>query len=144
MEFFAGSVFTLILLSIIRAFIVRVDLKNRYEVKKITYSQSRIYSLIGYAIAQSINPPEPRRTQSRERSLKNSMPVVFTDNLAYWIKDNQFYQANVTNGKIDNSTTKIVDTMGMDKVELDKMFFIVQKLTEGKNNDGGNPGVKDL
>ena len=34
--------------------------------------------------------------------------------------------------------------MAMDKVELDKMFFIVQKLTEGKNNDSGNPGVGGL
>jgi len=34
--------------------------------------------------------------------------------------------------------------MGMNKVELDKMFFIVQKLTEGKHNDSGDPGFKNL
>jgi hypothetical protein len=31
--------------------------------------------------------------------------------------------------------------MTMDKVELDKMIFIVQKLTEGTRNDFGNPGI---
>jgi hypothetical protein len=28
----------------------------------------------------------------------------------------------------------------MDKVELDKMIFIVQQLTEGMKNDGGSTG----
>ena len=64
-----------------------------------------------------------------------------TDDRAYWIKDNTFYEANLVDGEVDKNTTKVVDTMTMDKVELDKMAFIVQKLTEGTRNDFGNPGI---
>jgi hypothetical protein len=144
MEFLLGSIFTLILLSAIRMFILKSDLNKRYAIKKILYTQSHIYRLVGYAISQAVGIKDPIDRQSSHLLNKNQIKVVFADNHAYWIKDNNFYQASVINGKIDNSTTKIVDTMGMDRVELDKMFFIVQKLTEGNNHDGGNSGVKDL
>jgi len=144
MEFLLGSIFTLILLSAIRMFVLKSDLNKRYSVKKILYTQSYIHKLVGYAIDQAVGIKDPIERQSGQLLNKNHIKVVFADNYAYWIRDNNFYQASVVNGKIDNSTTKIVDTMGMNKVELDKMFFIVQKLTEGNNHDGGNSGVKDL
>jgi hypothetical protein len=65
---------------------------------------------------------------------------MFLDGRAYWIKDNQFYCADLVNGNVDQETAKPVDTMGMDKVQLDKMFFIVQKLTEGKADDRRSSG----
>lgn len=144
MEFFLGSVFTLVLISVIRSLILKSNVLNDNAPMRIFYSQSYVHSLVGQRVADLIYPPEPKRTQSRELIPKNSIRVIFADNYAYWIKDNKFYQAVVVNGEIDNSTTKVVDTMGMSKVELDKMFFIVQKLTEGKNHDGRNPGVTDL
>ena len=85
---------------------------------------------------------EFKATQAFLNDEKNKQRMIFTENRAYWIKDNAFYQADLLEtGEIDNSTTKVVDTMTMDKVELDKMIFIVQKLTEGKRNDFGNPGI---
>ena len=144
MEFFLGIIFTLILLSIARALFIKSKIIEKYKINKLQYTQSYIYSLVVNNIAKQLASPEPKETQARAFLAKTVMRVVFSDNLAYWIKDNQFYQANVINGQIDNSTTKIVDTMGMNKVELDKMFFIVQKLTEGKHNDSGDPGFKNL
>lgn len=144
MEFFAGVLFTFILISTVRFLFLRSDIDSRYASTRIIYTQSHVHSLVSSKIASLIMPPEPPKTQSRDLLSKNQIRVVFADNQAYWIKDSIFYQADVINGEIDNSTTKIVDTMAMDKVELDKMFFIVQKLTEGKQNDGGNPGVKGL
>jgi hypothetical protein len=88
--------------------------------------------------------PKAKNTQSRNLVSNHELRVVFVDGLAYWVKDNCFYQANVIEGKIDDFSKKVVDTMGMNKVELDKMFFIVQKLTEGKKNDGRGRGLKGL
>ena len=55
--------------------------------------------------------------------------------MAYWIKDNQFYQSNINEQGIDKENSRVVDTMGMDKVQLDKMLFIMDKLREGINDD---------
>ena len=65
---------------------------------------------------------------------------MFVDDRAYWIKDNQFMVAETENGMVVNDTSARVDTMAMDSVELDKMVFIVGKLTEGINNDRGDSG----
>jgi hypothetical protein len=43
-------------------------------------------------------------------------------------------------GYVDKETTRRVDTMGMDKVELDKMLFIMDQLRDGKINDSGSSG----
>jgi hypothetical protein len=39
-------------------------------------------------------------------------------------------------------SVKPVDIMGMDAVELEKMIFIIEKLTEGTANDSGDSGNK--
>lgn len=144
MEFLLGSVFTIVLFSIVRFVVLKLNLKDRYSISPIIYTQSRIHSLVGKRVAELIYPKDLPKTQSRELLSKSEIKVIFSDKHAYWIRDHKLYQADIINGQIDNSTKKIVDTMAMDKVELDKMFFIVQKLTEGNNNDGRNPGVKDL
>jgi hypothetical protein len=51
--------------------------------------------------------------------------------LAYWIEDNNVYSAEHNELGILPETKKIVDMMTIDKVELDKMILIVEKLTEG-------------
>lgn len=144
MEFLLGSIFTMLLFSAVRFVVLKLNLKDRYSVNPIIYTQSRIHALVGQKVAELIYPNDPPKTQARELMAKKEIRVVFSDRHAYWIGDNKLYQADVVNGQIDNSTKKIVDTMAMDKVELDKMFFIVQKLTEGKNNDSGNSGVGGL
>lgn len=65
--------------------------------------------------------------------------VAIIDNLAYWISDNAVFVAGINeDGFIDKESARPIDTMGMDKVELDKIGFIVERLTEGNNNDSGN------
>lgn len=61
-------------------------------------------------------------------------------NKAYWIKDNAFYEADLDGKNIDKESARIVDTMQMDKVQLDKMLFIMDQLRDGKSDDSGNPG----
>jgi|688.fasta_scaffold00107_45 hypothetical protein len=144
MEFLFGIVFGIASLYIAAKVIQKLEIARRFTVYPIRRSQSYIHSLLLFALQNLQDDPEPIKTQSRDLMAKQSMTVVFVDGNAYWIKDNKFYQASVINGQIDNSTIKTVDTMGMDRVELDKMFFIVQKLTEGKQNDSGDSGFKNL
>jgi hypothetical protein len=144
MEFLFGIVFGIASLYIAAKIMQKLDIARRFTVYPINRSQSYIHSLLLSAFQNLQYEPEPTKTQSRDLISNKSMTVVFVDGNAYWIKDNKFYQALVINGQIDNSTIKTVDTMGMDKVELDRMFFIVQKLTEGKQNDSGDSGFKNL
>jgi len=61
------------------------------------------------------------------------------DNNAYWIKDNVFYMADMSSdGMVDKDTTRIVDTMAMNKVQLDKMMFIIDRLREDTYDSGGS------
>ena len=68
--------------------------------------------------------------------------VIIFDNDAYWIKDNIFYKAPLVNELIDKEAAEQVDTIHMDKVQLDKMLFIMDKLRDGKSHDSGSTGDK--
>lgn len=48
--------------------------------------------------------------------------------------------ADFKNNEIDKNSVRTVDTMSMDKVQLDKMFFIIDKLTGRDKNDSGGSG----
>ncbi len=68
-----------------------------------------------------------------------------TGGKAYWINDNKLFEAPISEeGLIDYSSSSPIDTMTMDKVELDKISFIVEKLTEGDNDDRSNPRNKNV
>ena len=60
--------------------------------------------------------------------------IIMVGSRAYWISENQVLEAPVTpEGFVDQTMATPIDTMGMDKVELEEIAFIVEKLTEGKN-----------
>jgi len=80
------------------------------------------------------------KTQSREHFNKNNFKVIIVDNQAYWIKDNIFYQAPMIDQSIDKESAQQVDTTDMNKVQLDQMLFILDKLREGINDDSRGSG----
>jgi hypothetical protein len=86
---------------------------------------------------------KPRRLKTRTQSTiqhdKTNIRVIILDNNAYWIKDNMFYKAPLVNELIDKESAEQVDTMGMDKVQLDKMLFIMDRLREGIGDDSRGP-----
>jgi hypothetical protein len=115
---------------------------DNYKVPSISYTQSYTHDLISPLL-----PPggltgayKPLVSQAQKHQDKTNVRVLFVDDKAYWIKDNQFMVAETENGMVVNDTSTRVDTMAMDSVELDKMVFIVGKLTEGINNDSGDSG----
>lgn len=139
MDFLIGALVALAALFVVSKFILSESEIKKTMIPKIVYRQSHLYNLIKPAI-DYVDRTQLPITQSYKHEMSTKLRVVFADDIAYWIKDNAFYQADVVDGLVDESTTKVVDTMGMDKVELNKMIFIVQQLTEGMTNDGSSTG----
>lgn len=137
MEYVLGSVITLI------SFFVFNKMTKKLVAQKMPipmFTQSRKIELIkNYLI--DITTPEPEtKTQSRENLKKNSIKAFFWADNVYWIENGFLVTAKLNDDKIDETTKKRVDTYSLDKVELDKITFIVDKLTEGNKDDSGNSG----
>lgn len=140
MEFLFGILFSFFTILFTRRFILTEKVFEETAPKSVVYRQSHIKLLTQAASFGFFDFPV-KATQSRKIIEKTQTRIIFSEDKAYWIKNNTFLQADLVDGIVDESTTKVVDTMTMDKVELDKMIFIVQKLTEGISNDGGSSGL---
>jgi hypothetical protein len=140
MEFVLGILFAFATVFFVRKVVLTDSVVANLAVQKIVYRQSYVYELTAPFLQHYPKNISMPNTQSFEYEAKNKLRVFIAEDKAYWIKNNAFYESSVVDGMIDESTTKVVDTMGMNKVELDKMIFIVQQLTEGMTNDGGSTG----
>jgi hypothetical protein len=128
MEYLIGSIATFCMLAYL-ANKVRKNVPARFKMAE--YSQMRSYENIKlFFPAFMYEKPRMAETQLSKYHKSLQMRVIFIDNKAYWIKDNTVYSADLENGQVNQNTTKPIDTMAMDKVELDKMSFIVEMLTE--------------
>ena len=138
MEYVVGAVLTLVIVATANRLITK-QLKNEKRTV-VRYSQSHIYSLVA-PIMFVFNSSIPKRSsQSYNYQEEAYIRVVIVDGKAYWIKENTFYTAEVVDGMVDKESTKEVDTMSMNDVELKKMLVIVETLREGKDNDSGSTG----
>lgn len=136
MEYFLGSLITLIIMSYFGKRSAKIIAKNP---KPVIYSQSYIDKLVSDMIFDKFVPPLKKDTQSSKYLDGGHVKVIIIDGEAYWIVNQTLYVAKMVDGLVDSETTKKVDTMGMNDVQLEKTEFIVQKLTEGKGNDSGYP-----
>lgn len=130
MEFLIGSIVTFIGMFFFRKSVIPIV---SAKPKKIHSSQSVIFELTKDLIPISgpTFPVRPKR-QSSEYEKKNTTRIIYMDNQAWWIESGSLTVADITEeGEIDFESKKGVDTMTMDKVQLDKTIFIVEKLTEG-------------
>jgi hypothetical protein len=141
MEYLLGSLITLITIFITNR-IINKSTNTALKSKPIFYSQSVIHSTLAPLLPSNkeLLAAERKSTQSKKHMLKNSIRVLLTDDRAYWIKDNIFYTAEVINGLVQEETTNKVDIMGMDDVQLKEMSFIVEKLTEGIDDENRYSG----
>ncbi len=136
MEYFLGSLITLLIMSYFGKRSAQVLSKKPVGIK---LSQAYIDTLVTSKIIQEILPPLKKKTQSSKHQKGEEVRVIIIEGKAYWIVQQTLYVADIVDGMVDNETTKKVDTMTMDNVQLEKTQFIVQKLTEGKGNDSGYP-----
>lgn len=147
MEYFIGSLVTFVCMSYWYKMFAKIKSKKFFT--KVGHTQSQYYILINFArsvtneISNDINNSKP--SQSLNHFDKNHLRVFVFENKAYWILNNKVYSANFNNGFVDKDTTSELDTMTMNKVELKKIMFVIEKLTEGlDSNERRNSGNKDI
>ena len=137
MEYLIGSVVTLVVVLTLSA----VYSRYRPELSRgitVRYSQSHVHELVAPFYPTNSELAKPLQSQAKRNYDKRHIRILSWEGKAYWIKDNIFYVADIVNGDVDDATATQVDTMAMDKVQLDKMMFIVGKLTEGLSDDYWN------
>lgn len=137
MEYLIGSLGTLLgfllALSIIR------KSAGQILVPKLIARQSRNHSILrDYYVIPHYH--KPLKTQATDYFDRTHSRVAIVDNKAYWIQNNALLCADIIDGIVDENSTKVVDTMALNDVELNKMILVVDKLTEGIANDSGDPG----
>jgi hypothetical protein len=139
MEYFLGSAVTLLAMFITTRLILPRNKKNIRS--PFRYRQSQIFETVKplLPLIDFIEKPRVKR-QSSNHVDKVNIRVIIVDSLAYWVKDNIFYVADIDGMDIQKDTARIVDTIHMDKVQLDKMLFIMDQLRDGKDNDSGSSG----
>jgi hypothetical protein len=137
MEYFLGSIITLIVIFFVKKYLTT---KVNTKIRPIRFSQTRALELSINIIKTVIKPIEIPDTQSSIHYNNNTLKILIFGKYAYWIKENTLYVADIVDGEIDHESTKEVDTMDMDKVQLEKMIYIVEQLREGMPNDSWDSG----
>jgi hypothetical protein len=108
--------------------------------KTFVYRQTNIFELVKPLLPPISSLKPDRKSQAINHENKTNVKVIIMGNQAFWIKDNMFYMADMDGQHINKESTKRVDTMAMDKVELDKMLFIMDQLRDRNINDSGSSG----
>ena len=139
MDFIAGAVTITIILYLAMKYFEKLYSISE-EPKRYNFTQSALHEMIKPLLPKDIFKVENKKTQSYEYEKRTNVRVIILDGMAYWIKDNQFYQSDINEHGINKEGSRVVDTIGMDKVQLDKMLFIMDKLREGLSNDSGDSG----
>lgn len=130
MEFLIGTIVAFAGIFIVRKTVMPTINKKRI---RLSFSQSKLFDITKdlVPISAPAFPQRPNR-QSSEYEKKNSTRVIYIDNQAWWIENGSLTVADIKeDGQVDFENKKGVDTFAMDKVQLDKTIFIVEKLTEG-------------
>jgi hypothetical protein len=125
-------------LTILLVFITYVFASRSRVIKHEIISQSMLLSR--YSNAKKYSRKLNTNTQSKKHFDKTNVKVIIVDNQAYWIKDNIFYKAPLVNQLIDKDSAEQVDTTDMNRVQLDQMLFILDKLREGISDDSRGSG----
>ena len=133
MDFLLGTVTTTLILFIFLVFLI--NKRNKREpFFLIRYSQSHIHRILSPLLPQvdQISKINNKDNQSSKHLKNTNVSVLIVEGKAYWTKNNVFYVSNIVDGDIDKNNAQVVDTMGMNKVELDKMLFIIDQLRKGE------------
>jgi hypothetical protein len=142
MEYLLGSLTTMFGIAIL--YIAYQSFNYKSRTIKVVSSQSRTFEMLSSSVIMIPSKRTNRITQALKHFESIKVRILMTGTKAYWIKDNSVYVADMQDGNILNETTKIVDMMAIDKVQLDEMIFIIEKLTEGQLNDRWDSGNQEF
>jgi len=139
MEFLFGAITTVISMLLGKVYLNKIT--NIKPLKAPIMSQATRFQILKPFLEYMHYSNNLLESQSTKFYTNNSVKVLFTEGKAYWVNNNSFYTADINEeGLVEEESTREVDIMAMDKVELEEMFFIVEKLTEGKRNDNWGSG----
>lgn len=140
MEYAIGFLFTLFSAYCVAQLHKKYNIFYEFKKTHLRPSQSHNHNLLKYSFIKE-NIKINTKSQSKIHDSKINIRVIIMDNQAYWIKDNAFYTADIRiDGNVDKDTTRVVDTMAMNSVQLDKMMFILDRLREEAFDDRGGSG----
>jgi hypothetical protein len=142
MEFLLGFIVAIVAIFMLRIFAIKTLSQNSQI--RITYRQSHIHEIIKDFLPESLFLGKQANTQSMAHQKSMYTRVVFVDNEAYWIKNNALFVADMEEGVVAEETARVVDTMGMNRVQLEKVIHIVEALAEGRKDDSGHSGNKGI
>jgi hypothetical protein len=133
-EYLLGALVTLFSIVVLnRMFSRQIKQSGKLQMQ---VSQSYIHNFLKNYEEFSLSNEE--ETQSSKFIRNQHVKVMIVEDEAYWIHNNQLYVAMYKDGEVDDLSTEKVDTMSMDSVQLEKTMFIVEKLTEGKNDSSSS------
>lgn len=69
--------------------------------------------------------PASQQTQLDKIRKKNTIKVAITDDKAYWVQDNIFYESDIVDGCIDSESSKPIDAHKLSSKELNKLLDIL-------------------
>ena len=101
-------------------------------------SQTDIHNLTKSLFAKTTKTKQVSQLSKYEED--HRIDVLVVGEQAYWISNNVFYTGEVIDGQIDHETTQPIDTLNMQKEEVDKMLFILDSLKNGTRDDIGGTG----
>lgn len=133
MEYFFPLLLTLLALYSIIIVVKKIE-KRVLKLKQ--YRQSDIRRILKPFFVSEVRSVN-KKTQMDKMLEQNSINVMIVDDRAYWVFKNVFYTADFVNGDVDSETTRPIDTSSMSREDMDKMFFILDKLGDGNRNDSG-------
>lgn len=139
MEYFIGSILTIIAFMVLNR---TIEKTRNVGIPIPIFNQSKKY----YVLKSYLRYTKKRNIerQSTKKVPKGSTRGIVVGNTIYWIEDGFLVTANFVNGKPEESSKKRVDTYSMNDVELKRIVFIVDKLSEGRSDDTGNTGNKNF
>jgi hypothetical protein len=128
MEYIFGSLITAFTFILFFKYI-----KPKFTTKSINidYTQTHIYEVVKNFLPDEMFDSKIPNSQTFEYIRKTTMKILFFKDQAYWINNNQLFTAKMLNGEINQDSIIEVDTMGMDKVQLDNILFVVEQLRNG-------------
>lgn len=139
MDYLLGSAVTLSTLVLVFLIIRRYSLKNKISPTR--YSQAYIHDLTQPLYIYDIAASESKKSQLTKHYDSLYLKTLILNGNAYWIKNNTLFVAKMSeDGMIDQDTAVQVDTMSMNKVQLDEVVLIVEELTRGNGYDSWSTG----
>lgn len=137
MDFFIGAITTLTCLYVFNKMKI-TNLKDKLSSNvKFPITQSRMLNSAEKIFFKPFEKEAPR-TQSKELLENSYVKVAITEDKVYWIENNNLMFADILDGGFEKENGKRVDTMGMDNVELMKISYIVDQLTNGESDGHSN------